>query len=496
MPEWPLSTELLRLTPFDGWTLEQACLGTLITGGTGGGKSSGPFQYVIRSFLRAGFAGLFLCAKPGDAEKYEELAGLEGRAADVIKFGIGTHSFNFLSYEATRGGEGQAVIHNLVLMIMQAAEISARSQKQDFFEQAMTQLLSHCLEVVTTATGGVDLGLVNKLIQTLPQSLTQAEDPEQFYSMHILADAERRATPERQHDIALARDYFLFHWPGLASETRSSISITLQVLLDSFLRYPLHDLLSSGTTVTPDDVLAGKILIVDVDEKKWKLVSKITGVIWKFSLQRAIERRVQSNQLRPIFIAADEAQFWASSNDQAFQTTARSARGLSVYATQNLHNFYTELGASDNNSHSRVKSLLGNLQNRFGGQNLDEDTNHWYAETLSKIKVEQVSYSHSSNTSPPSPSDRMGTSRTSYSRSESTSIHEEYALPHNLFTGLKRGEDSQGKIVESILISAGKKFRWGPLKKARQWVKLTFHRETIPTSVFSTSVRITAPKQR
>jgi hypothetical protein len=94
--------ELLRLTPLDRWTLEQACLCTLITGGTGGGKSSSPFEYVIRSFLRAGFGGLFLCAKPNDATKYAQLAEQEGRAADVIQFRIGEQCFNFLTYEANR----------------------------------------------------------------------------------------------------------------------------------------------------------------------------------------------------------------------------------------------------------------------------------------------------------------------------------------------------------------------------------------------------------
>jgi len=83
MPTWPLSMELLHLTPFDGWTLEQDCLGTLITGGTGGGESSGLFQYVIRSFLRAGFGSLFLCAKPDDAAEYEILAAKEGRCNSV-----------------------------------------------------------------------------------------------------------------------------------------------------------------------------------------------------------------------------------------------------------------------------------------------------------------------------------------------------------------------------------------------------------------------------
>jgi len=60
---WPRDLELLQLSPKDTWTLDEACLGTLITGGTGSGKTTGAFKYVLRSYLRAGFGGLFLCAK-------------------------------------------------------------------------------------------------------------------------------------------------------------------------------------------------------------------------------------------------------------------------------------------------------------------------------------------------------------------------------------------------------------------------------------------------
>ena len=62
----PLSMELLRLTPLDGWTLEEACLGNLITGGTGSGKASGPFQYTIRSFSAPFAAAFFFAPKRRD----------------------------------------------------------------------------------------------------------------------------------------------------------------------------------------------------------------------------------------------------------------------------------------------------------------------------------------------------------------------------------------------------------------------------------------------
>lgn len=492
--------ELLRLTPLDRWTLEQACLGTLITGGVGSGKTSGPFQYVIRSFLRAGFGGIFLCAKKDVWKDYKKLADAEDRSGDVIIFREGEQSFNFLTYEAKRGGAGHAVIENLVILLLQAAEISSRSAGQDFFDKAMRQLLRNCLEVVIAATGEVDLELIQKIVATLPQRLNDLEEPEKFYSLQILADAERKATPERKHDLQKAREYFTLTWPRLADRTRSSIAITLSVMIDSFTSLPLQGLLLGKTTVTPDDVLAGKIVIVDVNVKDWDIIGKIAGVIWKFSVQRAIERRPGLDGdpalLRPIFIAADEAQFWVSSSDITFQTTSRSARGLSVYATQNIPNFNLELGPGDSAGQPKVKSLLGNLQNRFICQQLEDETNLWHANTLGKIKVEQKSRSKSKSVTPPSPGELSGAPRVNVTTGESTSTHEEYALPPNIFTRLKRGEEAQGNLVEAILISAGKTFIWGPLMHAHQWVKLTFDRLEPPTSILTGHVRITAPKQR
>jgi hypothetical protein len=345
--------ELLRWSPRDRWTLEQACLGSLITGAIGSGKTSGPFQYISRSFIRAGFGGLFLCAKVDAAKEYQDLAASEGRSGDVIVFRPGEHGFNFLTYEAQRPGAGKAIIENILMILMQAAEVASRkhgsNRGDDFFEEAMKQLLRNCLHVVIAATGGVDLGVVLEIVQTLPQRLNDLEEPEKFRSLQILAEAEAKASSDRAEEMRLARTYFTNAWPGLSDRTRSSIAITLEVLLDSFMRYPLRDLLLRKTSVTPDDVLAGKLVVIDVAVKEFDLIGKIAGVIWKYSMQRAIERRPgladhAGDNLRPIFIAADEAQFWATSWDTLFQMTARSARGCTVYGTQNLPNFYAEIG--------------------------------------------------------------------------------------------------------------------------------------------------------
>jgi hypothetical protein len=143
-PAWPLSLELLRWGNRDPWTLEQACLGTLITGGIGSGKTSGPFQYILRAMMRAGFGGLFLCAKKDAAAEYRRMAEAEGREEDVLHFQFGKSSFNFLTYEAAAAGLERAVVQNIVTVLMEAAEVTPRKSgggsKDEYFENAMKQL--------------------------------------------------------------------------------------------------------------------------------------------------------------------------------------------------------------------------------------------------------------------------------------------------------------------------------------------------------------------
>src|SRR5215831_2808619 len=247
---WPRLLELLRWNNIDRWTVDHATHGVLITGATGSGKSTGPFKTIVKSFLRARFGGLFLVAKPDATAEYLALARSENRERDVIVFGADSERFrfNFLSYETQVSGTGKAIVENIVLLLMEAAEVASRKQvamQDPFFESAMKALLRHCLFVVITATGKVDLGLVLEIVQTLPQNLNDVEEPERLRSMQLLAEAQRRALPDRKQELEMARRYFAWEWPTLGDRTRSSIAITLSVLLDAFLRYPLREMFLS-----------------------------------------------------------------------------------------------------------------------------------------------------------------------------------------------------------------------------------------------------------
>jgi hypothetical protein len=503
-PVWARNFELLRWTSVDKWTLDQATLGVLISGATGSGKSTGPFQTIIRAFMRYGFAGIFLVAKPNAAAEYIRLAHSENREKDLIVFqpDMPNQGFNFLTYETQRCGTSKAIVENLVLLLMQAAEIASRKNggsHDPFFDSAMKALLRHCLFVVITATDKVDLELVLQIVQTLPQNLNDVEEPERLRSMQLLAEAERRATADRKHELEMARRYFLWEWPTLADRTRSSIAITLSVLLDAFLRYPLRDMFLGELALSPDDVLAGNIVIVNVPVKTFDLIGKIAGVLWKYSLQRAIERRPELTNgqpietIRPIFIAADECQFWTTSTDAYFQMTARSARGISVYSTQSIPNFYSEMGG-DGTAKARVDSLLGNLQTRIACQNLDTTTNQWHSESIGKIIIKRHSHSTTTNSNPNSGLlARLAGAGKSENKSESEQL--DYDVQPRAFTGLRRGGQENRGIVEAILVSAGQRFRFN----RQRWLKVQFNQFKEPhpwLRLFSRQVVISIPKPK
>ncbi len=499
--KWPRNLELLRWTPTDPWRLDQATAGVLLLGTTGSGKTSGPFNTIIRSFLRSGFGGIFLVAKADATAEYIELVKSENRAGDVILFGPDTtdRRFNILQYEIDKSGTGRAITECIVRLLMEAIEICTRRQGHHgdpFFEDAMKTLLRHDLFVVITATGKADLGLILEVVQTLPKSINDLEEPERLRSMQLLAEAERRATPEHRDELKLARNYFTQEWPALADRTRSSIAITLSVLLDTFLRYPLRDMFLGELTVSPDDVLAGKIAIVSVPVKEFDLIGKIAAVLWKWSVQRAIERRPEltSGQpietIRPVFIAADEAAYFCTSSDALFQMTARSARGITLYSTQSIPNFYSEMGG-DGTARARVDSLLANLQTRIACQNLDHTTNHWFAESLGHVIVRRQSRSITTKNF----IEGFLAEHQASGKAANISISEQadWDVSPRVFTGLKRGGTANKGIVEAIVVSTGDRFK----ANGKRWLRVRFDQFKEPKGwrrFISRNVLISVPR--
>jgi hypothetical protein len=111
MPDYlhKLDTPLLSFSKKKGdvWTIGDAVKSTFILGGIGSGKTSGSGRTIAHAYLKAGFGGLVLCAKPEEASMWRQYCAETGRLNSLIVLdGSGNKRFNFIDYELNRVDKG------------------------------------------------------------------------------------------------------------------------------------------------------------------------------------------------------------------------------------------------------------------------------------------------------------------------------------------------------------------------------------------------------
>ena len=63
---------LLQLTSKDNFTVRDSFNGVHVYGAIGSGKTSGSGRALAGAYLRAGYGGIVLCAKPEECELWQE----------------------------------------------------------------------------------------------------------------------------------------------------------------------------------------------------------------------------------------------------------------------------------------------------------------------------------------------------------------------------------------------------------------------------------------
>ena len=474
---WPDHQGLVSLGS-DAWRIKDACEGTIIFGATGSGKTSGSGGALARSFLSAGFGGLVLCAKPDEPALWQGYAAEAGRGSDVVMFGAGgSWAFNFMTYESLRSGAGAGLTENLVTLFMEVASIGsgdARSRGGDpFWERAMRSLIRNCVDVLVMAGEPVSLHAMFDVVRTAPADMASLSSP-QWKSRsscwrHLeLARGRALGTPW-EIDCREVAGYWLSHFPTLGEKTRGSIVAMFSTLAEALMRGKMRELFCEETTLTPEDVIGGRIVIVDLPVKEWSEVGRMAAVLWKYSLQKAVERRADNGdgRGRPLFIWADECQHFASRYDPMFQATARSSRAASVYLTQNYPSLATALGGGSD-GRALADSLIGNMGTKVFHANSDRETNQLAADLVGRRLQFLRSFGASSSLS-------LGSqpgAGSSLSRGRSESM--DYEIQPMEFSSLRKGGPENAYTSDALVFQNGR--LWAAT--ARAWQKVAFHQRS------------------
>jgi len=456
------------------WCLRDAFEGVQVFGGTGSGKSSGSGKAIARAFLDANLGGLVLTAKPDEVLAWRDYARAAGRETDLLIVEEGSpHRFNFLRYELQRPGMGAGHTENLVNLFCAVLESSDKKQgsggtNDGYWQRTLKQLLRNAADLAVMATEDVDLPSLYRIITSAPRSALEVEDEKWQQGSVCFAllehSKETARTKGREPDWELTRDYFLKEFPGLAPETRSVIVSSFTSMADCFLRGLLRTLFCTDLNFGPENSFNGKIIILNLPVKEYNELGQFAQVLFKYIWQRAVERRIPpgidrskaEQTIRPVFLWADESQFFASSHDALFQSTARSSRACTVYLTQNLPSYIATFGGP--NAKAEVDAFLGNLQTKIFHANGDPTTNNWASDSIGRTRQVQLYGGQSEG---------VGVrGHVGMNQNAGGSLIFEYLVQPQQFTTLRTGGREHEFQVEAMIFQGGR--NWLVTEKDKQ----------------------------
>lgn len=433
MEEYNLDTPFFQIGEYKGqplyWTARHAVEGTQVFGGIGAGKTSGTGQFIAAHFLKAGFGGLVLTVKADEKALWERYCKATGRLDDlVIVDQTRANYFNFLDYEGRGNAPTENIVQVLKAVIRANDEGSGSGNSDPFWAESLDQLLYNLIDLCKLAYGTVSVQALYDIMMVLPTSDTQYKEgaePDAFEKAMKLAQQnvqvqinawKQSIDPKKLSELVDRPDYedilcdalpdartFRFvdyfcvvKFPKLHEKTRLTIEFSVSGFLFRLLRDPVFSLFCRhSSTVTPDDCLAGKIILLNLPVKQLHKIGRDSQIMFKYIWQRAMENCDPDTTRRPVFLWADEAQHFLHEHDTMSQTTARSARIATVYLSQNLPNYLANMGGKQ--SKHLVDSFLGTLGTKFFHANGDMQTNNYGSEIIGDAQFVESTISTNMN---------------------------------------------------------------------------------------------------
>lgn len=488
----------------DSWSIDDATKGVAILGGTGSGKTSASGKTIALKYLREGWGGIVLCAKPEEAALWESYCNEANRAKDLIIFEKKSKHkegdnkgedivFNPIDYELKRGGNGGGDTQNITNIFMNIYRMGNRiasegdiSKEERFWDSALKRLISRTAELLKLSEQDLSISnlckvliscsakvndelVVNRsIIHQAIRFLNEQQDPEDlkvnfeeeeiYYCCYCLALADKKLRGKKEQisedefdDLVDMYDstynYFVNFFNTLDERTKSTIIEMFMGLAEPFLSGILKKHFAGRTNIFPEWTFQKqKIIVLNFPVKEFLDVGIISQCVFKLMFQQAIERRDINKYPMPVFLWADEAQLFVNPYDQIFLTTARSSRTATVFLTQNISNYLAVMG-SGNDSKAKVDSLLGNLSTKIFHANMDAETNE-YASRLIGNEI----------TAMESASKQV----TSFSMADTKSLsYSMQLIPQVLpkeFTTLRSGGENNEYRVEAVIMVSGKKW--------------------------------------
>jgi hypothetical protein len=459
---WDRDFRIIDLTGREDWlSLSDMFTGIAVFGATGSGKTSAlaTLAYSLME-MQCGF--VWLCAKVDEVNLVRRIAHFAGRSADVVVIGldidgeISPHRFNALDYESgiETTGTGSVVqyLSDCAKVLSHKEGEHASGEGERFWTDQFERLLRYCVDTAKFAGRHLSVDLLRRIQLSAPKSQAELDSEEwaassECWKCVIEANARCDNGEVAEEDIDRIATFWTKDWLSLDAKPKTTIEVMFGVLSDAFYaEEPLRSILTTTTTVTPDDVIDhGKIVVLSLPTNIYHGSGRMGQFCFKYSFQRAMLRRkkpADNSPMRPTVMWVDEAHAFAHSFDARYFAEIRSNRGINVYLEQGIGGYMDALGYSHA---EQVDGYLQNLATKIFFNNNSPATNEYAANVIGKTLVSKTSKS-------------SGASGAGFNFGQSVSDEERHKVISGTFVMLKRGGAESGLTVQGVVTIPGKTF--------------------------------------
>ena len=403
-----LDKKLLNLTPKDSFTVRDSFNGVHVFGAIGSGKTSGTGRALAGAYLRAGYGGLVLCAKPEEVELWISYCKQHGREKSIILFDRNRH-FNFLQYEfARKGADAANSVTDILMKILKVADMAAGQGQGREGEAIWIKTTRECLlntvTVLFSATGMVRIESIVEFILSMPTAPPSTEEEKKRQVNNYALDRLTRCRKNPvhrlpEHTLKRVRNYFFKQFIATPEKMRGSVIASVCAELNRFSDGILREQFCTTTDLVPEFVFSGGVIIMAFPVLSFNEEGLVAQALFKQIFQRAVESRnglASEFHERPIFLWADESHLFCSETDDLFLSTCRGSKCAVVYLSQSLPTYYAQLG---NQQENRVDGFIGKFGSQIFHTNADPRSNKYASSLIGRGLHIRRSWDESTGTS-------------------------------------------------------------------------------------------------
>lgn len=393
-----LDQPLMQLTATDVLTLRDFAAGTLVLGMTGSGKSTGPRDNILRTFIRKGMGGVLTTVKPEDVEDIRRICKEEGRLDSLIVWNGLNGGFNLLHWILAR--EGRNGIENAIEFLMRIIELKQASAAmpggngEQFWTDTRLQKFRATIPVVYAATGTLRIEDILRFMRSAPTSPEQFKDPawqatSDFFAMCTLA-ADKLDDDTGRRVMA----YWL-QFASLDEKTRSNILISTTTALDALVSNTwLRNAFCEDTSIVPELCFEGITIVLDMPVLTRHEDGLFAQQMFVLAFQRAVLARnalPKRYRERPVFLIIDEFPLFCNSQYTRFLGLCRSSNCCTVLLAQSIPSIEARMIGP--NGAQQAQSLIANCAIKIWAANNCTVTNEWASKTIGRTLQTRSNYS-------------------------------------------------------------------------------------------------------